>query len=207
MDILNGELQVGVEIEVQCQMPLDVFQRRYCNRDGMWVSPMAKLYMVHYDGSLHLKDQDGLEVSSPILGEADLPDLKALIGFLKKTGCYTTNLCGLHVHLDRYRDGKEVNLVKLKEVFDAEMEKIKNSSPSGHYLMPYPNRRDGKYSGRWTQKAYCELKFDRIDSGYRYQAIAATPKTCEFRLFNGCLDFRYVLKCLQFCCRLMASCR
>lgn len=187
----------GIEIETQSPMSIDDFRRQYCPNGWHWVSPDGVQFSTCHDSSLMKRGLQGIEFISPILTEKDLPSVAQLVKFLRSIGCFTTNLCGLHVHLDRYVDGKQVNLVALKRRFDEEIK----TAPE--FILPYKNRD----RGNTQQQAYCSLVFDRIDSGHRYQAIHTTNRTVEFRLFNGHLNFRYIRKCLEFCCGLIAEVR
>ena len=219
--VLCGE-RVGVEIETNLKCDQWEFVNKYTNRDEQWVSPRGLFFQVKSDSSLGIKNARGTEIVSPILGEADLPELGALVRFLPKVGAYTTDVCGLHVHVDRVLNGRPVNTAKLKKLFDEEITLIKAGKPSafggGPWVLPYKVRSHGcseikdQYGRitRYARKGYCKTDFDQVHDVYdRYQAIArgCGHDTYEYRLFNCVLNTRYVMKCIHWACRLTSSAR
>ena len=135
----------------------------------------------------------GCEVVTPILTENDLHLQRAVLRLMYDFGMRCDKSCGLHVHVG-IPAGVEVDL----DLMYANWNRIR-----GRVWRVF-----GTYRNR--NKEYGSINFDRLLLGFdRYLALNATRDphdTIEFRLFNGCLDFRYQCRAIRFACGFAGMC-
>lgn len=149
--------------------------------------PLDKTYGIKSDGSV---TSPGGEFVTPILMEQDIPSFKRFLDMVRSFSCVHCDFsCGLHVHVGQAlgipQDSQEVVMFYNWRTLQPRIKKA--FRPNDH-----------------RNANYCSIYFNARKYGSdRRLAVNTTHThhpTTEFRLFDGHLDFRYIMRAVRFSC-------
>lgn len=140
-------------------------------------------WKIKVDTSIDKVNQHGFELNSPIYNDYESLawDLKRIIKVVKTVGCTTNNMCGLHVHVG-WDDSLGLKQLKHLDLLKEFWKTVK--------VPP-------EFLPKNSRKSYCQIPPQPYDK-YSCLNINSRYPTVEFRLFNCCLNSRYIWRAVKF---------
>ena len=179
----------GIELEVEC-----CWGKISQSEVGTYVREnFGGLFYCKHDASLNL----GVEIVSHPFSRLFFENkakaqYEKLLAWLQEKGCksYNTNTCGLHVHVSKkslspYLLFKMIAFTDLNQSFIFRLSRRKSEGDFHSWAAPK------------KPKAGC-LRQSKNNNDVRYSAInTQPPKTAEFRIFKGTIDFSGFLQRIE----------
>lgn len=152
------------------------------------------------DGSVNASNQEGMEISSPILkGKKGLAEVKKMCNMLTELGCTVNNTCGLHVHVDaqKFKPQQKIAVVAryahMQDQIDMFVASHRRGNNNYNCQKIYLHDMEEAFIQDGHVDTYIfsphNLKLD----------ISSNHPTLEFRGHQGTLDADKVLNWIEFC--------
>lgn len=161
-------------------------------------------------------DEYKCEIVSPILTYDDIPDLQEIIRQLRHKGAFTSEKCGIHIHVDASRYTPQtlrnmVNIIASKEdilyrALQIDPARLYYCKKVNEKLIETINKKKPKTIEQLKDLWYAEDPNSNRNKHYnstRYHGLnlhaTFTKGTVEFRLFNSTTHAGEIKAYIQFC--------